>query len=427
MPDQYSETLSRIRSNQLAGLKLGDGHIHPHYGGYSILNIPSSVCGWLGAPQMGAVPLDKQITKSLADEYQNVVLILMDALSLRRFNQWLEAGLIPVWDELINQGVFTPLTSIVPSTTAAALSSLWTGSSAAQHGIVGYEMWLKEYGMVINSILHSPISFKGMAGSLDRTGFDPETFINLTRLGSHLSKHGIQVHAFQHLSISGSGLSRMILKDVSQQSFRTLSDLWANVRRVLEGAANQRKYIWVYWGEVDYMSHNYGPDDERTISEFSNFSALFEDLFLNQLDPSAKQNTLLVLLADHGQIKSQPDVHYDLNNHPNLVRRLHIMPTGENRLASLFPRPGQTEAVREYVERTWPGQFMFVDPSFAVECGLFGPGELHPQLFDRLGDLILISKGESYLWWSPKTDHLLGRHGGLSADEMLVPFLAVEL
>ena len=427
MPDQYTEALSRIHSHRLPGLELGNGQVHPHYGGYSIQNVPSSICGWLGAPQLGEVPLDPQITLSLADEYQNVILILMDALSLRRFTQWVEAGLIPVWSELIERGVYTPLTSITPSTTAAALTSLWTGRSAAEHGIVGYEMWLKEYGMVINSILHSPISFKGQAGSLGSAGFDPNTFINATRLGSHLSKHGIQTYAFQHHSISGSGLSRMILQDVNQQPFRTQSDLWVNARSVLEGDSDQRKYIWVYWGEVDYMSHNYGPDDERTFGEFATFSSVFGDLFLSQLNPSARKDTLLILLADHGQIVSQPDTHYDLSNHPDLVRRLHIMPTGENRLLSLFPRPGQTEAVQEYIERTWLDQFMCLDASFAVECGLFGRGEPHPGLYDRLGDLIVISLGESYLWWSPKADHLLGRHGGLSADEMLVPFLTVEL
>ena len=427
MPDQYTETLARIKSHRLPGLELGDSHVHPHYGGYSILNVPASICGWLGAPQLGRAPLDQQITGALADEYQNVILILMDALSLERFTRWEEAGLLPVWSELVQRGVFSPLTSITPSTTAAALTSLWTGSSAAEHGIVGYEMWLKEYGMVINSILHSPMSFKGEANSLSRAGFDPETFIKPEVLGTHLSRHGVEVYAYQHHSITGSGLSRMLLQEVNRQPFRTQSDLWVNARSVLEDNPDQRKYIWIYWGEVDYMSHNYGPDDERTISEFTRFSSTLEQLFLSQLSASPRKDTLLILLADHGQIKSQPDPHYDLSNHPNLVRRLHIMPTGENRLVSLFPRPGQGEAVREYIERTWPHQFLFLDPTFAVECGLFGPGEPHPRLYDRLGDLIVISLGESYLWWSPKADHLFGRHGGLSADEMLVPFLAAEL
>ena len=427
MPDQFTESLSSLKSHRLPGLNLGEDFVYPDYAGRSLLNVPSSICGWLGAPMLGAPSLTPQITEMLAGEYQNVVLILMDALSLERFTKLINTGLLPVWSELARKGVLAPITSIAPSTTAAALTSLWTGSSAAEHGIVGYEMWLKEYGMVVNSILHSPMSFQGEAGSLTKAGFDPETFIRPALLGSHLSKHGIQVYAFQHHSIARSGLSLMFLRDVKLQPFRTQSDLWVNARGVLEDNPDQRKYIWIYWGEVDYLSHNYGPDNERVVSELRHFSATFEDLFLNQLSPFARKDTLLVLLADHGQIKSQPDPHYDLSNHPNLVRLLHIMPTGENRLASLYLRPGQSNAVREYIERTWPGQFVYLDPSLAVESGLFGPGELHPRLYDRLGDLIVVSSGESYLWWSPKADHLMGRHGGLSADEMLVPFLAAEL
>jgi len=427
MPDHYKETLSGIKSHRLRGLDFGEEFIYPNYNGLSILNLPASICNWFGAPPLGAPALDPQILTSLGSEYQNVILILMDALSLDVFTKLLNAGLLPVWEALIQQGVFSPLTSITPSTTASALTSLWTGSSASEHGIVGYEMWLKEYGMVVNSILHSPMSFRGAAGSLEKAGFEPETFIGTHFLGSHLSNQGVQVYAYQHHSLARSGLSRMLLRDVNMQPFHTQSDLWVNAKQLMEEKSNQRKYVWIYWGEVDYMSHNYGPDDERVANEFSRFSATMEALFLSKLNPSTRKDTLLLLTADHGQIKTQPNPHFDLRNHPNLVRRLHIMPTGENRLASLYIRPGQSEAVREYIERTWPEQFILIDRSFAIECGLFGPGTRHPHLDDRLGDLILISRGRSYLWWSPQEDHLLGRHGGMSADEMLVPFIAADL
>jgi hypothetical protein len=85
------------------------------------------------------------------------------------------------------------------------------------------------------------------------------------------------------------------------------------------------------------------------------------------------------------------------------------------------------EAAREYVEGTWPGKFSVLESGHVIRTGLFGPGNPHPRLVDRLGDLILISHGDAYLWWSDKTDHLLGRHGGLHEEEMLVPFLAVPL
>jgi hypothetical protein len=427
MPDLTTQLLSELRLQRLPGLNLGGEYVYPDYEGRSLVNVPASICRWMGAPTIGAAPLAAQLTENLKEQYQNVILILMDALSLTRFTKLVGNGKLPVWEKLAERGILAPLTSITPSTTAAALTSLWTGSGAIEHGIVGYEMWMKEYGMVINSILQAPMSFQGAAGSLEKAGFDPETFIQPILLGNHLSAHGVDLYGFQHHSIARSGLSRMLLQRVIVNPFRSQSDLWTNLRNVLETRQNERKYIWVYWGEVDYMSHNYGPDDERTVNELVNFSNQLKSLFLDRLDQAVRGKTLLVLMADHGQIKTDPDPHYDLSNHPGLTRRLHIMPTGENRLAFLYLRPGQGEAAREYIERTWPGQFAFLDPVFAVESGLFGPGDPHPRLFDRLGDLIVVARGNAYWWWSNHSDHLVGRHGGLSADEMLVPFLAAGL
>jgi hypothetical protein len=59
--------------------------------------------------------------------------------------------------------------------------------------------------------------------------------------------------------------------------------------------------------------------------------------------------------------------------------------------------------------------------------GLFGPGEAHPELQDRIGDYLAIGRGEAYFWWANKEDRMYGRHGGLHPEEMLVPFLAAPL
>jgi hypothetical protein len=68
-----------------------------------------------------------------------------------------------------------------------------------------------------------------------------------------------------------------------------------------------------------------------------------------------------------------------------------------------------------------------LDAVYAVEAGLFGGGRRHPRLLDRLGDLLVVSLGDAYLWWGVDENPILGRHGGLSEDEMLVPFLAAAL
>lgn len=428
MPDLTNQYLPVLKAHRLPGLELGGESIYPNYAGFSILNLPSTVCALLGAPPIGAGPLNPELLAPLGGSARRVILVLMDGLALHRLQRWLAQGDAPAWQGLLQRGLLAPLTSIIPSTTSAALTTLWTGRSPAEHGILGYEMWLKEYGLVANMILHSPMSFfKGNAGSLALAGFDPHKFLPVQTLGAHLAGRGIKTYAMQHHSIVHSGLSEMLLHQAEVRAFSSAADLWVNLRQLVESSGEARLYTYVYWSELDHFSHQYGPDDERTRAEFDHFSAAMQQLFLERLSPQARRDTVLILAADHGHLTTRNDAYYELRYHPSFTRRLHIQPSGENRLAYLFLRPGQMEAVREYVERTWPGQFDWLDPVYVVESGLFGPGALHPLLYERLGDAILSGRGDAYLWWADKDNPLIGRHGGLHPDEMLVPFLACRL
>lgn len=427
MSDLTSTLLPRLKSYRLPGFDLGDDFVYPHYHGGSILNVASTVCQLFDIPGLGAPPLMDEITtplKTLVPNVKRVILVLMDALALHRLQRWLGEGTVPLWGNLLDQGLLAPLTSVVPSTTSCALPSIWSGLSPAQHAMVGYELWLKEYGVVANMISHSPFS---TPGSLEKAGFKPEEALPGPTLGMHLARHGIQPHAFQHYTIANSGLSRMFYQATKVHAFGSEVELAVNLRQLIESHPDERQMIGVYWGNVDHFSHLYGPDDERAKAEFIHFSRALQDFFVAQLNPVQRKETLLLLMADHGQIHTRKDPHYDLKKHPNLVRRLPIFPTGENRFMYLFIHPGQTEAVREYMDRTFMKQFAFVDPGYAVEAGLFGPGTPHPRLRDRLGDLLAIARGDSYLWWGAIDNPIFGRHGGIGAEEMLVPFLAAGI
>ncbi len=430
MPDLTDQLMPKIQQHRLPELDLPEEFIQPNYQGLSILNIPNTISTLLGAPPKNGIPtLDQEILEPLGGEVRNVLLILMDALALHRFKSWVEGQAESIWHQFIRQGVLAPLTSITPSTTSAALTSYWTAAAPRSHGIVGYEGWLKEYGIVANMISHKPITYQsGRAGSLEEAGFSAETFLPVDPIGYHLSKYGVELHAFQHYSIIHSGLSRMFLKEVKKHGTSTAVDLWVSVRKVWEQNTSQKLFTWVYWPDVDSLSHLHGPDDERTEAEFSAFSQTFERMFLNKLKANQLEDTLVILTADHGQIHTEKeDSHYDLRNHPDFTRRLHMLPTGENRLAFLYIKPGQVEAVREYIERTWPNQFVLLESAYAIEKGLFGPGEQHPKLLDRTGDMVALARGQSFWWWGTHPNPIYGRHGGLSPEEMIVPFLAAKL
>jgi hypothetical protein len=427
MSDITAEILPHLKAHHLPGLILESNFIHPDYHGRSILNLTSGICYWLGAPSLGATPLSPELLFPDSADLRRVILVMVDALALHRLKRWMADGTAPVWSRLAEQGQLAALTSITPSTTSSALTSLWTGKSPAEHGIVGYELWLKEYGVVSNMILHTPITFENDTGSLARAGFKPEQFLGLPTLGTHLSEHGVRSYALQHRSIIRSGLSQMFFKDVAAHGFLTSAELWVNLRHLVESNPHQKQYFWVYTGQIDHFSHFYHPDDERTAAEFAEFSRAFEQRFLDQLSPANRKDTLVLLTADHGMIATQKSARYDLRNHPELSHQLHILPTGENRLMYLFVKPGKEDSVRAYFEQTWPDQFTFLDPAEAVTKGLFSPGTLHPLLADRLGDLIVAARNDAYLWWADKENLLVGRHGGLSEQEMIVPLLSVVL
>jgi hypothetical protein len=427
MSNLTPQILPQIKAFRIPGLELDEQFVYADYQGGSILNLPASISQWLGAGPFGTSPLHPGLSITNDSGIQRVILVLVDALALHRLQRWMDNGTAPVWSKLAQNGQLAALTSVTPSTTASALTSLWTGRSPAEHGVVGYELWLKEFGVVSNMILHMPIAFENDSGSLAKAGFVPEQFLNLPTLGSHLASHGIRPHALQHRSIIRSGLSQMFLKDVAVHGYLTHTEMWINLRHLVEANTRVRQYFWVYTGQIDHYSHYYHPDDERVAAEFSEFSRAFEQHFLECLSPKLRKGTLVLLTADHGMIVTQQSSQRDLRSHPDLSRLLHILPTGEHRLMYLFIKPGQAQQVRSYFNQAWPGQFVFLDPVEAISKGLFGLGAPHPLLSERLGDLIVAARGDAYLWWANKDNPLIGQHGGLSADEMIVPYLSVEL
>ncbi len=423
MPDLSSDLLPGLRQTRLP---LPDDLQAPAYAGGSIVNLPGSVAAALGAPSFGSAPLTTPGLADLAAGARRVVVLLMDSLALHRFQEWLPDS--PLWQRLMAEGLLAPLTSIAPSTTAAALTALWSGATPAAHGITGYEMWLRDYNLVANMISYHPIAFRGQHGDLTtEAGFDPAGFLPLPTLDAHLAAQGIPTYTYHHHSIAYSSLSRMLFPAAERQSFYTPAEFSLALRQRLEGEPGAPMYIWAYWSEVDTLSHVHGPDAAPPRAEFAHFSQALERYLFNDLSPAARKDTLFILTADHGGLLTRTgDPHYMLRNHPALARRV-LLWAGENRLPFLYVRPGQLEAVREYIEKTWPNQFIVLESVNALHAGLFGPPPFHEDILTRIGDLVLLPRGDAFLWWHAREDWLVGRHGGLHPEEMFVPLLAARL
>jgi len=430
MQNIYDQILNTIFSQEKPTFLVGKEFVVPAYEGLSIANFPGSICRWLGCPLKDSPPFAPIIMDLFEKEFDQVILLLMDGLNLTIFNQFFDDVIKgkqqKEWEPFLSKGIYTPLTSIVPSTTSAALTTLWTGKLPIEHGIIGYELFLKEFGCITNMITHSAASFIRQPANIVGAGFDPSNFLPVPTLGTHFRNNGVKAHIFQHHTIAGSGLSQMIFRDVENHAFRTESDLWYSVRKVFKEKMNTKTFTYIYWGELDTRSHHSGPLHPRVRDEWNSF-AHFLFQFLSVMASSKHRKTLFLLTADHGQIPTEILPKYDLKKHTELTDHLIMKPTGESRLPFLFIKNDHEAKVAQYLSAHWNQQFEMVPSNEFLNSGLMGFRKVYKRTRDRIGNWVVIPRNNAYWWWVNKENILRGRHGGLSPQEMLVPFFAIEL
>ena len=103
----------------------------PDWAGPCLHRVVPTLLGELADP--GATPLPRWFPHA-AEGAGQVVLLVIDGLGEEQLQE--RRALAPV----LTSGVGGPITSVAPSTTACALTTLVTGRVPAEHGVVGYRV-----------------------------------------------------------------------------------------------------------------------------------------------------------------------------------------------------------------------------------------------------------------------------------------------
>ncbi len=424
-----NEIEQRILSRSLPDLLPADeGWVLPHYDGLGIANLPTTIARLLGSDLPGALPpLPADLWQDWQPGLRRIVLVILDAWGYRLLQEMWTAGEGRVFAELAEAGRLVPLTSVFPSTTDAALVSLSTGRSPAEHGWLAYTMYLREWGVTANAILLCPI-WTHQSDLLVEWGMKVDQLVTAPTLASRLAQEGVHAQAILSAFFVKSGFTRMLYRGVAEDNLHGhfhSSDLWTRLGHLLAATRGQRAFINVYWSGLDTIAHAYGPHTDLWEAEFRHVNYGLGE-FLRRLPAEDREGTLLLITADHGQIRIPAEKVITATQEPALSRHLWAPVTGESRAAFLFPRPGQREALRRYLIETYPGWFAVMDSKQAVDAGLMG-APAHDETYARAGELLALPRGDHALQHKPSTTPLIGRHGGLTPDEMLVPLIGVRL
>jgi predicted AlkP superfamily pyrophosphatase or phosphodiesterase len=293
-----------------------------------------------------------------------------------------------------------PITTVVPSTTATALTSIATGLSPGLHGVVGYRIDID--GEVLNVL-------RWTAGGRDaRETIPPEKVQGVEPFLGH------RPPVITKAEFRRSGFTAAHLESVRFHGYRVPSSMVTDARRLLREG---EPFVYCYYEGVDKVAHEYGLG-EHYDAELRAADRLVADL-IDGLPPGAA----LVVVADHGQVDVGERI---VRIHPEALS-LSSMLSGEGRFRWLHARPGRAEPLYEVATRHHAHEAWVMTRQQVIDDGWFGP-TVTEAARHRLGDVALVAR-DLVAFHDPDDTGpyvLVGRHGSLTSAEMLVPLLAVR-
>lgn len=408
----YNAQAMDKRQEILAAIEADTGGLRPHYERYSLLAVADTILDLFGAEHGG-----RSLREEMGLERSDVVVsFIVDGIGYLKLEELIARGEVNV----SRFAHYLPLTSVFPPTTTTALTTLSTGVSPIVHGVLGYKLFLREVGAVVNMI---KLSAPGApSDSIKNVGVELEKFVTVPTIYERLKEIGVKTYLFLPKFIVNSGLSGILYRGVEEiVPFISLSDLFVLLREVLFRPG--KALMGVYWPVTDTLAHLYGPESEPFTVEVSHFfRALNAGLLAKGL------GVPVLLTSDHGFVEINPESDLiNVKEIPELRRAIVFQPVGDLRAAYFFVHRGGEEAVRDYLERAYPGEFLVMDSREALEGKLWGPEEPGEEAVARVGDLVALARGKKLFFWPEGEEFKLrGMHGGLTPQELLVPFLVAQ-
>lgn len=420
----------------------GESFVRPDFAGRGLANVAPTVLSLLAPHADGLVlpPLaPSMLPEALTHGITTVVLVVADGLGHLQLEREIAAGNAPNLGELLARAqagdeclAYSPITSVFPTTTVAALGSVNSGVTPTEHGLLGYTIFLPEFNTIAEMIRWGPLNRRGSFADVE-FGQSPEAFFWAETIYARLQAAGItRTFAVNPIGFSGTALTRMLHQHATYAGYVATSSLGPIVLRLLrEGSADDRTYIYAYWPTVDTIAHLVGPLTAEHGAEVAGFDFQLGRL-LKGIPPDGR--TLVMFTADHGHVDSSPEAAVQFEDHPELLAMLRIPPAGERRAVYLHPVAGATLDVAEYARERLRDVAVPMLRDDAVELGLFGPGQLSERAAGRVGEVILFPRGSLQLvakvetidGSTPRVPVFRGLHGGLTPEEALVPLLAVR-
>ncbi len=404
---------------------------------HSLVNLVSSAAGYFGIP-CAHPPLAELEEILKCGRYRNIVLFLFDGLGCSVLEEHSDAS------AFLRKHFVCPISSVFPPTTTAAVTSVETGLTPIEHGRLGWTVYFPQIDKNVNLFTNTLKDSKEQA----------ETY--------HVGNRFIPTETLEQKAALKYTPPQDNPADKTQKDprFYTVSkfgttkihsskQMFDEVYRLCNESG--KKYIYGYNEKPDSIMHISGTYSLPAKLSVKHINRSVQRFCRRLKQSPAGRDTLVLVTADHGHI---PIRNIELTSFPRLeamfIRRPSIEPRAVNFFvkpeclndfpnvfaecfktvfpASLLPKD-KNGRLSECAGQCFPADdadFILFSKKEILETKLFGSGTEHPSVHDSLGDYLAAACSDITLVDSPKSNHFKSHHAGLTADEMLVPLIAVR-
>lgn len=407
---------------------LSDGYFFPSYGDYCFANVPDTVLDLLGAGARRPLPAD--VFDGVETDVENVVVLLVDGYG---YEQWTrdhrDHGLLT---ELTERGTVTPLTSIYPSETAAAITTVHTGRQPVEHGLLGWFQYHEGVGDLVQTLPFATLDGRPITET-DPTADASWLFdTGAPTVYERAADRDVTSTVVMPAEITGPPHSEPALRGAEILGYDGLDGMARRVRERVENADGPT-YTYGYVPHVDAVAHEHGTESERYQEQLAAVLSSVRRELVDALDAETAERTLLLVTADHGHVNTVPEENVALGSLDGVTEHLRRGPDGDPlpvcgspRNLQFHVRDGHVEALRESLTSQLDCLTLSREEFRARD--LFGDAAPSERFAAREPDLVATHRNRG-VWYDDELGELdlVGMHGGLHPDEMLVPFAAARL
>lgn len=296
------------------------------------------------------------------------------------------------------------LTSVFPSTTAVALTSLMTGDEPGVHGMVGYRVRDPESGRMINQLseLHTA----------------PPNWMRSATLAQR-ARDLAEIFVVGRAKFSDSALTEAIYRGATYVSTESLEDRCRSARDL---AAAPGRIVIVYVSELDTSAHKFGVQSTRWADELESL-----DGELKKLRYELSPDVGVFVTADHGVI--------------DVDRSQHIVVSDDSLFSGVSGVGGEPRCLQMYLEADrfvddvvarWRSAYShaadIVKRDEFLSTGVLGPTSA--DVSRRLGDIFVCAR-EGFAFFDGRDTNtapqkMIGQHGAVSEREIAIPFIEMR-